>query len=201
MIIKLLTLGELQVNCYIIADEATKEAVIIDPGAEPETIKQCIALNKFNPLCIINTHGHADHIGANQFLKLPVYIHENDKDFLTDPHKNLSAAFGVTITSPPAAKLVRDGDGITVGTHTLRIAHTPGHTPGSISIQLDKAMLTGDALFYEGVGRTDFPYASEKTLLQSIWNKILTLPNDTIIYPGHGPASTVEHEKKNNPFL
>lgn len=201
MILKLLTIGELQVNCYILADETTKEVAIIDPGAEPEAIKRCISINKFKPHFIINTHGHADHIGANRFLDLPIYIHELDKAFLTDPDKNLSAAFGVEITSPAPTNLIRDGDEIRIGGVELLAIHTPGHTPGSISLKVDNMIFTGDAIFCEGIGRTDFPYASEEKLLQSIWNKILTLPNDTIIYPGHGPASTVGHEKKNNPFL
>lgn len=201
MILKLLTVGELQVNCYILADENTREAIIIDPGAEPQTIKKCISRNNVKPLFIVNTHGHADHIGANKFLNLPVWIHRLDKDFLIDPNKNLSSAFGVEVTSPEAANLIKDGDEIKAGGIKLLVIHTPGHTPGGISLKTDNMIFTGDALFCEGIGRTDFPYASEKELLESIAQRILTLPNDTIIYPGHGPVSTVGHEKKNNPFL
>lgn len=201
VVLKLLTVGELQVNCYILADEATKEAVIIDPGAEPDSIKECIKTNAFKPLFIINTHGHGDHIGANRSLELPVWIHRLDKDFLTDPAKNLSAAFGVSITSPEAAHLIEDGDEIKFGNTALRVIHTPGHTPGGISLKTDFFVFTGDALFREGIGRTDLPYSSGKDLLESITRKILTLPDETIVYPGHGPASTVGHEKKSNPFL
>lgn len=201
MMFKLLTVGELQVNCYILADETTRDAVIIDPGAEPEIIKGCISRNGLNPSLIINTHGHADHIGANRFFNLPIWIHELDKDFLIDTRKNLSAIFGMRVISPDAAKLIKEGDEIRIGDITLAVIHTPGHTPGSISLKVDNMVFTGDALFCEGVGRTDFPYGSEKELIESITRKILVLPNDTVVYPGHGPASTVGHEKKNNPFL
>ena len=201
MIIKLLTVGELQVNCYILADEATGEAAIIDPGAEPDAIKGCISRNGFKPLFIVNTHGHADHIGANSSLSLPIYAHELEKDFFTDPDKNMSQAFGVRIISPEPTRFIKQGDKLRVGNSELCVLHTPGHSPGSISLKIDKAVFTGDALFYEGVGRTDLPNGSDKDLIESIWNKILILPDETTVYPGHGPASTVGHEKKNNPFL
>jgi len=200
MILKVLTVGDLQVNCYILADETTREAVIIDPGAEPEIIKNCVSSNKLKPLFIINTHGHADHIGANKALDLPVWIHRLDSDFLSAPKKNLSAVFGLGITSPEASHLIKDGEEIAVGSLRLVAMHTPGHTPGGISLKIDGVIFTGDTLFYEGVGRTDLPDASEEDLLESI-QKILHLPDKTIIYPGHGPSSTVGHEKKANPFL
>jgi len=201
MMLKILAVGELQVNCYILADETTKEAVVIDPGADPDGIKECIAKNKLKPLFIVNTHGHADHIAANKFLNLPIWIHELEKDFLIDPSKNMSAFFGIDILSLEPARLLKDGDEISVGSLKITVLHTPGHTPGSISLKVDNIIFTGDALFCEGIGRTDFSYGSEKGLLNSIRNKILTLPDETIVYPGHGPASTIGHEKKNNPFL
>jgi len=201
MILKVLTVGDLEVNCYIVADEATKEAAIIDPGAEPQVIKDYILKNNLKPLFIINTHGHADHIGGNKFFDLPVFIHENDKDFLTDARKNLSAMFGPGIGSPEAAKLIKDGDKIKVGSITLEVMHTPGHTPGGVSLKTDKVVFTGDTLFFEGVGRTDLPDSSGEALIDGIKKKIFTLSDETIVYPGHGPASAVGHEKKNNPFL
>jgi len=191
----------MQVNCYVVADEDTREAVIIDPGAESDAIQGCIAGNRLAPCCIINTHGHADHIGANRFFNLPVWIHELDKEFLADPNKNLSASFGAEITSPEAARLIGEGDEIKVGNISLVVAHTPGHTPGSISLKAGNIIFTGDTLFCEGIGRTDLPGASEKDILKSIASRILTLPDDTVVYPGHGPASSVGHEKKHNPFL
>ena len=201
MLLKLLTLGELSVNCYIIADDRTREAAIIDPGADPDAIKDCIKTNKLKPQFIINTHGHADHIGANRFLGLPVWIHRLDKAFLTDARLNLSGAFGLEIISPEALKLLEGGDEIELGDIRLKVIHTPGHTPGGISLLTDKAVFTGDALFRESIGRTDFPYSREKDLVQGITQRILTLPDETIVYPGHGPSSTIGHEKKNNPFL
>lgn len=191
----------MQVNCYVVADEDTREAVIIDPGADPEVIQGYIAGEGLTPRCIINTHGHADHIGANRFFNLPVWIHELDKEFLTDPKKNLSASFGAGITSPEAARLIGEGDEIKVGNASLVVVHTPGHTPGSISLKAGNIIFTGDTLFCEGMGRTDLPAASEKDILESIAGRILTLPDDTLVYPGHGPASSVGHEKKHNPFL
>lgn len=201
MILKTLILGELAVNCYILADSRTKEAVIIDPGSEPDVIKKCISEEKLKPLFIINTHGHADHIGANRFLGLPVYIHELDSDFLIDPEKNFSSVFGLKVTSPRAENFLKDGDRLKVGDLEIFVMHTPGHTPGGISLKVDKVLFTGDTLFCEGVGRTDLPYGSEKELMKSISEKILALPDATIIYPGHGPASTIKHERENNPFI
>ncbi|PIU42165.1 MAG: MBL fold metallo-hydrolase [Candidatus Omnitrophica bacterium CG07_land_8_20_14_0_80_42_15] len=201
MILKIFIVGELEVNCYVLADDDTKEAIIIDPGAEPEAIKRCLAKNGLKPLFIVNTHGHADHIGANRFFDLPILIHELEKDFLTDSRKNLSAAFGFEVISPKASRLLNDGDRIKVGSLSLAVLHTPGHSPGGISLKVDDVLFTGDALFHEGIGRTDLPNSSGPQLLESIRNKILVLPDKTIVYPGHGPSSTIGHEKKNNPFL
>jgi len=201
MIFKAITVGGLEVNCYILADDDTKEAIIIDPGSDPDIIKRHIARKELKPLFIVNTHGHADHIGANKFFDLPVLIHELEKDFLIDSRKNMSAAFGFEILSPKASRLLKDGDEIEVGALRFKVLHTPGHTPGSISLKVDSVLFTGDALFHEGIGRTDLPGSSGPQLLESIKNKMLILPDKTIIYPGHGPSSTIGHEKKNNPFL
>lgn len=211
MILETIAVGPNQSNCYILGCSATKEAVIIDPGAEASQIKKLISRSGAKPECIINTHGHADHIGANKDFGLPVFIHKLDADFLTSPRKNLSMFFGFWITSPPAGRLLSDGDTVNVGELILEVVHTPGHTPGSICIKVYPTpafksgacpvVFTGDTLFADGVGRTDFAYSSEKDLFDSIKNKLLVLDDDVVIYPGHGPPSTIGREKKTNPFL
>ena len=199
--LKRLVVGPLEVNCYILADPVTKEACLIDPGADPERIKKLLRENNFKINFIINTHGHGDHIAANACFAAPIYIHKLDEDFLMDPKKNLSEAFLFNISSPKAAKTLEEGNKISLGALKLEIIHTPGHTPGSISIKLDGIVFTGDALFSGGIGRTDFDYGNEKTLLRSIRNKLLILADDTVIYPGHGNPSTIGEERRTNPFL
>jgi glyoxylase-like metal-dependent hydrolase (beta-lactamase superfamily II) len=189
------------VNCYIVADVPTGEACIIDPGAEPNRIKECLRSNNFTPNFIINTHGHGDHIAANGAFDVPILIHRLDAEFLKDPVKNMSKFFIFSVTSPKASRLLEDGEVLTVGDLSLSIMHTPGHTPGSVSIGINGIVFTGDALFEGSIGRTDFPYGDEAALLRSIKEKLLTLSDDTIVYPGHGGSSTIGTERKDNPFL
>ncbi|MBN3039267.1 MAG: MBL fold metallo-hydrolase [Candidatus Omnitrophica bacterium] len=201
MILEKLIVGPMQVNCYILGSTSIKEAIIIDPGAEPEKIKRTLQKHCLKPAFIINTHGHIDHIGANALLSLPIYIHEADALFLKDPEKNLSDMLGVPFISPEADKLLRDGNNISLGEISLEAIHTPGHTPGGICLCTDNLCFTGDTLFAGGVGRTDFPYGSEKDLLGSIRTKLMALKDEVIIYPGHGPCSTIGEERINNAFL
>jgi glyoxylase-like metal-dependent hydrolase (beta-lactamase superfamily II) len=193
--------GPMGVNCYILADPAAKEACIIDPGAEGRRIKAFIDKNGYTAKFIINTHGHGDHIAANAFFALPVYIHKLDKDFLADPDKNMSSMFLFSVKSPAAARLLEDGDIITAGNIRLEVVHTPGHTPGSVSLKTGGILFTGDTLFRGGVGRTDFEYGDESALFRSIHKRLLVLPDDTRIYPGHGESSTIGEEKRSNAFL
>ncbi len=195
MIIKNIVVGLNQANCYILICEHTRQAVIIDPGAEAEKIKRLIGPLRVELKYIINTHGHADHIGANKDFKLPILIHRLDSTFLPDPHKNLSASFGFFITSPDAERLLEDQDKVEIGQLVLGVIHTPGHTPGSICLTAGEVIFTGDTLFASGVGRTDLPGSSEKDLRDSINNKLLILNEKTVIYPGHGPISTIGQEK------
>ena len=188
-------------NCYILGCERTHGAAIIDPGADEKAIERQIAVLGLEPKMIINTHGHVDHIGANSKLGLPVYIHKADAGQLTDPVKNVSASIGMPLKSPPAAKLLQDGDRIDIGDIDIEVIHTPGHTPGSICLKFRDIVFTGDTLFAEGVGRTDFPGGSEPELLKSIQEKLFVLPDSTKVYPGHGPATTIGHEKRKNPFF
>lgn len=200
-ILETIPVGLIEVNCYILADKRTREAVIIDPGADYDRIKERLERIKVLPKYVLDTHGHADHIGANGQFKLPILIHRLDALFLSDPEKNLSTMFGLDVVSPNAERLLEDKDVINIGDLALEVIHTPGHTPGSISIKCNDLVFTGDTLFCEGVGRTDLPYASEKDLSKSLRERLLVLPDSTRIYPGHGPASTIGHERERNPFL
>lgn len=193
--------GPMAENCYLVADPVTKDACLIDPGADGPSIKKIIDKNAYNLKFILNTHGHGDHIAANGYFGSPVYIHESDKDFLTDPDINLSRMFFFSIKSPPASRILHDGDIIGLGSLKLEVIHTPGHTPGSISVKLNGIVFTGDTLFCGGVGRTDFSYGDETKLFNSIHKKLLVLPDDTVIYPGHGDNSTIGEERRSNPFL
>ena len=201
MFLKIFIVGPLAVNAYLLADAVTKEACLIDPGADYKKIKNIIDKNAFNLKFIINTHGHGDHIGSNGSFNVPILIHRLDKDFLTDANKNLSRMFIFSVTSPPATRLLEDGDTLEVGSIRLEVLHTPGHTPGSISLRSGGVVFTGDTLFNMGVGRTDLDYGDESALFDSIKNKLLVLPDDTVIYPGHGDLSTIGEERKVNPFL
>ncbi len=200
MIVKIMV-GPMGCNCYIVACDETRDALIIDPGGETAKIKAALRTHGLSACRIINTHGHGDHIGANGSLGLPISIHRLDAVFLEDPEKNLSSLFFFHIASPQASQLLEDGDVVEFGRARLSVIHTPGHTPGGISLKMGKDLFTGDTLFQGGIGRTDFPYGDEETLLRSIREKILVLGDDTVIHPGHGPDSTVGEERVDNPFL
>lgn len=202
MIVERIVVGPMQVNCYILGCLRTSWAIVIDPGAEPEKIKR--RLNKCNLKIkyIVNTHGHLDHIGANAAMASPVYIHRADADFLTNSQLNLSSMLGLPFISSVRALLLEDGQTLEVGTTmSLEVMHTPGHTPGGICLNAGEFCFTGDTLFAQGIGRTDIPYAREKDLLNSIHERLLTLADSVVIYPGHGPSSTIGEERKNNPFI
>jgi len=200
-VLKKFVLGMLGTNCYLIADSASRQACLIDPGADPKPVKAIIDKEGLDLKFIINTHGHGDHIGANAFFGVPVFIHRLDAEYLTDPAKNMSRSFMASIISPKAGRLLEDGDVVKLGELELKILHTPGHTPGSISVVLDDAAFTGDALFRGSIGRTDFADGDQDELMRSISQKLFTLKDDTDIYPGHGEPSTIGEEKKSNPFF
>jgi len=205
MILKILPVGELQTNCYILGDEKTKQCVVIDPGGDLEIIEEHLKKLKLKVIYIILTHGHVDHIGALSQLKkateAEILIHSKDSAMLYDPNQNLSIFSGDKIIATKADKLLEEGDIIQCGGIKLEVLHTPGHTPGGISLVTDKMIFTGDSLFCGSIGRTDFPGLSYQKLISSIKDKILTKEDDLIIYPGHGPSSTIGEEKTNNPFL
>lgn len=202
---KEIVVGALETNCYLVYCEETKECAVVDPGADPERIFLEIAEDALKPIAIINTHGHIDHTGANRDIKdhygAPIYIHAGDNAMLGKIQQLELSLFLGAKDSPPADHFMNDGDEIKIGNSSLRVLHTPGHSPGSVSLLGDGFLLSGDTLFMEGVGRTDLPGGSQKQLEQSIREKIMTLPDDTVVLPGHGPQTTVGQERVNNPFL
>jgi glyoxylase-like metal-dependent hydrolase (beta-lactamase superfamily II) len=201
---KKISVGALETNCYIIFNKE-KSAIIVDPGGEGEKISLFIEEKKLKPLMIINSHGHADHCGANKFLKekysIPILIHKDDLEILNSFENKFIFPLMKGETSPEPDKFLKDGDLIEFGETSLRIIHTPGHTPGSISILADGILFSGDLIFSGSVGRTDLLGGSWTQLINSIRSKILTLPDKTIILPGHGPSTTVGNERINNPFI
>jgi len=201
---KIIIVGALDTNCYLVFCEETRACAVVDPGAEPERIFPEIAEEELKPIVIINTHGHVDHVGANRDIKdhfgIPLYIHAADNPMLGKAQLELSLFLGAK-DSPPADHFLSDGEEIKIGNSILRVLHTPGHSPGSVSLLGDGFILSGDTLFLEGVGRTDLPGGSQKQLEQSIREKIMTLPDDVVVLPGHGPLTSVGQERVNNPFI
>jgi hydroxyacylglutathione hydrolase len=201
----LAVVGPLDTNCYLVYCGDTLDCAIIDPGAEAERIFPLVYELGLRPSILLNTHGHLDHIGANRDIKekfgIPLCIHGLDKPLLeNDLQSELSFFLGAKM-SPPADRILHDQDIITIGKSRLQVVHTPGHTPGSVSFFGDGLLFSGDTLFNGGVGRTDLPGGSTRDLENSIRIRILTLPLETIILPGHGPWTTVGEEKESNPFL
>lgn len=205
-----LTVGSLLTNCYIVVCEETLEALIIDPGFsehESSSILREIERRDLHIKYVVNTHGHIDHISGNAEIKkatkAKIMIHENDAGMLTNPRRNLSLMFGLSMVSPPPDRILRDGDRIRVGSLDLEVLHTPGHTPGSISLycRKERVVFTGDTLFAGSIGRTDFPESSYEALISSIRGKLLKLPDETVVYPGHGEGTSIGRERRWNPFL
>jgi glyoxylase-like metal-dependent hydrolase (beta-lactamase superfamily II) len=205
VIFETVSLGLYQANCYILASHAQSQAIIIDPGDEEQKIRRLLNKYKLKPEFIINTHGHIDHIGSDDKFGVPVYIHIKDLPLLNSPQLNMSDFLGSFYRVESKIKTVEEGQLLELGNIQLEVIHLPGHTPGGIALLMkkpkDKILFTGDSLFRMNIGRTDFPGSDETTLIRSIKEKLFKLPDDTVIYPGHGPSSTIGEEKKNNPFL
>ncbi|MDF2520764.1 MAG: fold metallo-hydrolase [Clostridia bacterium] len=203
--LKTIPVGMLQTNCYIAADESTKEAAVIDPAAEFEKIKLYIESNNLKVKYILLTHGHGDHILAvnelREYSKAPVGIHEDDKEMLGDSNLNYSFMYNSKPVEEKCDFTLKDGDVLRLGESELRIIHTPGHTMGSIGILFGKDLMSGDTLFAEGIGRTDLPGGDYRSIMESIEEKLFILPDETVVHPGHGPYTTIGSEKQNNPFF
>jgi hydroxyacylglutathione hydrolase len=202
------TLGPFATNCYVASPSTGGPCWIIDASFDPEPIIEHVRRKALRPEALILTHSHIDHIaGVREVLAafpgLPLMIHEAEKDWLTDPLLNLSAMSGMPVTTPEAMRLLREGEELALGGDVWRVLHTPGHSPGGITLYhaASKTALVGDTLFAGSVGRTDFPGSDHETLTRSIKSKLYTLPKDVRILPGHGPESTIGHERLSNPYV
>jgi len=207
MIQKALFVGLLEVNCYILGDEETKEAVVIDPGGDEEQILEVLDHHSLKLKTIIDTHGHFDHVDANQPLKdatgAAIAIHALDAPMLAKPSAEAMFFTGNRLRLSTADILLKEGDILSFGNYRLQVLHTPGHTPGGISLVLegDTLVYVGDLLFQGSIGRTDFPGGSFEDLINAVNTKIFTLGDNYTVYPGHGPVTTVGQERKYNPFF
>lgn len=205
MQIKLFVTGPFEVNSYVVFEKSSLKGFVVDPGQSPENIIHFIKNNDIDIRFIVNTHGHVDHIQGNAEISrefnIPIYIGRHDAAMLEDPVLNLSSFLSEPVYSPPAKRLLDDKDEIKLSNFSFQVLHTPGHTAGSISLYKKDALICGDVLFLNSIGRTDFPGSDNETLINSINNKIMVLPQTTEVYPGHGPLTSVAREKKYNPFL
>ena len=196
-------------NTYVVWLPGRQDCLVVDPGLEPDAILEFLRDQELTPAALLNTHGHPDHIAGNTALKeafpeVPLLIGAGDAPMLTDANLNLSAAFGTPITSPPADRTVREGNVFEEAGIRLEVLEIPGHSPGHV-VFVHRAtpiiVLGGDVLFRGSIGRYDLPGGSGPLLLSGIRSKLFTLPADTVVYPGHGPVTTVGHEKRTNPYV
>ena len=205
MIIKTLVVGPIMANSFVLGCEESHEAAVIDPGDEADRILLALAESDLSLKYIINTHGHLDHVAANKRLKeitgAPILIHPLDAPMLNQVASS-AAAWGIAAeNSPPPDRELEEGDKVTFGKINLRVIHTPGHTPGGISLCTDREVFVGDTLFAGSIGRTDFPGGSFEMIKKSIRQKLFALDDDFTVYPGHGPTTTIAEERRSNPFV
>ncbi len=205
MIIKELVVGPLMANCFIFGCAETKEGVVIDPGGDADRILFSLSDSELKVKYIINTHGHFDHVSANGKIKdatgADILIHPLDAPMLGSLSTN-AAFFGISVeNSPPCDQTIEEGDTVSFGKITLKVIHTPGHTPGGISLYTDKIIFVGDTLFAGSIGRTDFPGGDFNTLISSIRTKLFKMDDDVRVFSGHGPETSIGSEKRFNPFV
>jgi len=204
MILNKLVVGPLASNCYIVGSESNKEGMIIDPGDEAEVILRNVKDLGLEIRSIVLTHGHIDHIGALKEVKeatgAEVTIHTDEAQALQK--QPLSTLLGLAYPTPlPPDRLLQDGDSMDIGDVHFLVLHTPGHSPGGICLLGQGVVFSGDTLFNYGIGRTDLPGGSHSQLMNSIHTKLMILPDNTVVYPGHGPETTIGTERRGNPFL
>ena len=208
--VKSFVFNDIQVNTYVVSD-GSGECVIVDPGCyyqeEKEALKSYLEKNALKPVAVLNTHGHFDHIPGNRFVctefNVPLRVHKDTLGFLKLAPEFSSVMGWKADSQPHPAGLLQEGDTFSFGTSVLKIIHAPGHCDGSLCFYCESGgfVLTGDVLFQESIGRTDLPTGHYETLIENIQKKLLTLPDETVVYPGHGPATTIGHEKQFNPYL
>jgi glyoxylase-like metal-dependent hydrolase (beta-lactamase superfamily II) len=208
MIVHSFALGPFLTNCHVASCKSTLEAIVIDPSfdgeSEAQKVFEAIEKNRLTLKFIVNTHGHPDHTCGNGLAKerfhVPILIHEGDSYMLGKLGRKMAESFGFKSSSPPPDKPLHEGDVIKIGKTSLKVIHTPGHSRGSISLLGEGQVFTGDALFVGSIGRTDFPEGSEPEMLASL-KKLAFLPDELLVYTGHGSATTMGDEKRFNPFL
>ena len=204
MIFETIVVGSMEVNCYILASGKNRKAFIIDPGDDEIKIRKVLDRYDLHPAAVINTHGHFDHIGCDDAFGVPVCIHSQDAGMLVDSKRNYSAFLASPFRVKSEIKELEDKQKITLEDLELEVRHIPGHTHGGIALVLkkpqEKIVFSGDSLFWGSIGRTDLG-GDEKLLVRSIKDKLLSLSDDTVVYPGHGPATSIGEEIANNPFL
>ncbi len=205
MVIKELVVGLIMTNCFIVGCEKSREAIVIDPGGDVDKILDATYESNLNIKYIVNTHGHFDHTGGNKAIKeatgAEILIHRFDAPMLRQISMTAMAMGIILEDSPPADLTVDEGDEIRFGKISLRVIHTPGHSPGGISLYTDGIVFVGDTLFYGSIGRTDLPGSSFPTLISSIKEKLFPLGDHVRVYSGHGPTTTIGTEKRINPFV
>ncbi|MCB9494928.1 MAG: MBL fold metallo-hydrolase [Desulfobacteraceae bacterium] len=207
MILKVLPVGPIMANCFVLGCEKTREAAVIDPGDEDERILMALADEKLTLKYIINTHGHFDHVAANKAMKdatgAKILIHEEDAPMLSHL-SSMAVSFGLSAENSPAPdQFIKDGDNIKFGEISLKVIHTPGHSRGGVSLfcEDEKLLFPGDTLFAGSIGRTDLPGGDYSTLIKNVRGKLFPLGDDVRVFPGHGPETTIGTEKKFNPFF
>lgn len=205
MILHHLSVGPLQVNCFLVGCRATREALVVDPGEEGARILQLARRDNLNIRTVVNTHGHFDHIGANRYLVdeagAELLIHADDVALLLNASSH-AGVYGLKVNSSPKPdRLLKQGDRFSVGELTFDVYHVPGHSPGGIALLSAGHLFVGDVLFAGSIGRTDLPGGDFDQLVEGVRERLFSLPDETIVHPGHGPDTTIGQERRTNPFV